>query len=195
MELLHGRRESLGTKLQFWPVVPKYPPSVLPSLPSSLYLPLSLQAELACKVQKPLFVHEREAYRDVVQILSKFQDQLPPVLIHCFTGTAAEASKYIELGYYIGITGLICKPERGRKVRELLKNKTIPLERLVLETDAPFMLPPLPSADYNGLQDRKGTNEPCTLPLVARQVAELCGVSLQEVALTTTATAASLFRL
>lgn len=132
---------------------------------------------------------------DLVRILSRFQDKLPPVLIHCFTGTAAEAQKYIEMGYYIGLTGFVCKQERGKEVRELLKSKAVPLERLVLETDCPFMLPPLPSAGYNGLDEKGRNNEPCTLPLVAATVAEQCGVSVEEVAHTTTSNALSLFRL
>ena len=170
------------------------PPSFSFSLPPPPPCPI-LQVELACKLGKPLFIHNREAHYDLQAVLASFQDRLPPVLIHCFTGTAEEAQNYIELGYYIGLTGFVCKPERGRAVRELLKDKILPLERLVLETDSPFMLPPLPSPDYNGLDRRLRNNEPCTLPLVAATVAELCGVSVEEVAHTTTTNALSLFRL
>ena len=151
--------------------------------------------EIACKLRKPLFVHEREAHADLIRVLERFQDKLPPVLIHCFTGNEREAEVYIEMGYYIGLTGFICKPERGRAVRQLLKDRTIPLDRLVIETDAPFMLPPLPTKDYNGLNPHKRNNEPCTLPLVAKTVADLCGVSVQEVAEKTTANAMKLFGL
>ncbi len=63
------------------------------------------QVQLACELKKPMFVHEREAHEAMVEILSRYSDQLPPVVIHCFTGTTAEARKYIEMGFYIGLTG------------------------------------------------------------------------------------------
>lgn len=151
--------------------------------------------EIACKVGKPLFVHEREAHTDLVKVLQRFKDRLPPVVVHCFTGTVSEAERYIELGYYIGVTGFVCKVERGRNVRQLLKDRVIPLERLVIETDAPFMLPPLPGKDYSGPYPKGRNNEPCTLPLVARCVAEQLGTSIEEVAETTSANAMKIFGL
>ena len=101
----------------------------------------------------------------------------------------------MELGFYIGLTGFICKPDRGSSVRNHLKEGSIPLDRLVIETDAPFMLPPLPSKGYNGMDPHSRNNEPCTLPLVVKTVSELCGVSVQEVAERTTANAMTLFGL
>lgn len=153
------------------------------------------QVEIACKLGKSLFLHEREAHVDLVRVLQRFRDNLPPVVVHCFTGTEAEAKRYIELGYYVGLTGFVCKPERGKAVRKLLKEGMIPLTHLVIETDAPFMLPPLPAKDYNGLDPRKRNNEPCTLPLLVKTLAELYGVSEQEVAEQTTANAMKLFQL
>ena len=126
---------------------------------------------------------------------SEQQDGLPPILIHCFTGTEDEARKYIQLGFYIGVTGFICKEDRGKEVREILSEGVVPLDRLILETDAPFMLPPLPARDYGGMDPRSRNNEPCTLPLVAATVAELYGVTVQEVADRTTANATALFGL
>ena len=154
-----------------------------------------MQVEIACKVGKPLFLHEREAHRDLVNVLEKFKDRLPAVVVHCFTGTEAEAEKYIEMGCYIGVTGFVCKVDRGRSVRQLLKERTIPLSRLVIETDAPFMMPPLPSRDYGGLDPHGRNNEPCTLPLVVNSLAELYSVSIDEVADATTANAMALFQL
>ena len=151
--------------------------------------------ELACKLGKPLFLHEREAHTSLLRVLARFEGRLPPVLIHCFTGTEAEAAKYVELGFFVGVTGFVCKRERGRELRELLKKGAVPLARLVLETDSPFMIPPLPSRGYAGLDQRSRDNEPCTLPLVAKAVAELYGVSEIEVAERTTANAVGLFRL
>lgn len=102
--------------------------------------------------------------------------------------------RYIQDGYYIGLTGFVCKHERGVAVRQMLKDGVIPLSRLLLETDAPFMTPPLPVAGYNGLDARTRTNEPCTLPLVAETVADMCGVSVEEVASVTTANVGAVFK-
>lgn len=63
------------------------------------------QVQLACEVGKPLFLHERDAHDDMVRILGKFKDRLPPAVLHCFTGTSAQAVKYLEMGLYIGLTG------------------------------------------------------------------------------------------
>lgn len=154
-----------------------------------------MQVEIACKAGKPLFLHEREAHRDLVDVLQKFKGQPPPVIVHCFTGTEPEAEMYIEMGCYIGVTGFICKAERGKVVRKLLKERTVPLTRLVIETDAPFMMPPLPSKDYGGLNPHARNNEPCTLPLVVETLAELYRLPVEEVAAVTTANATALFQL
>ncbi|KIH51069.1 hypothetical protein ANCDUO_18848 [Ancylostoma duodenale] len=63
------------------------------------------EVELACELNKPLFIHEREAHEDMVRILSDAGERLPPAVIHCFTGTEDEAKKYVDMGYYIGLTG------------------------------------------------------------------------------------------
>ena len=154
-----------------------------------------MQVEIACKAGKPLFLHERDAHRDLVDVLQKFKGQLPPVIVHCFTGTESEAEMYIEMGCYLGVTGFICKAERGKVVRKLLKERTVPLTRLVIETDAPFMMPPLPSRDYGGLNPHARNNEPCTLPLVVKTLAELYNLPVEEVAAVTTANATALFQL
>ena len=63
------------------------------------------QVQLAVDLKKPLFVHEREAHEDLVKVLSQFSGKLPPTVIHCFTGNSTEAKRYIDLGFYIGLTG------------------------------------------------------------------------------------------
>ena len=67
------------------------------------------QVELACRVQKPLLVHDRDAHESVIEVLEKYKTTLPSVVIHCFTGGADEVKAYISRGYYIGITGYLCK--------------------------------------------------------------------------------------
>lgn len=63
------------------------------------------QVRLAVELKKPLFVHERDAHEDLLTVLNKFKGTLPPTVIHCFTGTIAQAKTYIDLGFYIGLTG------------------------------------------------------------------------------------------
>lgn len=65
------------------------------------------QVQLACELKKPLFLHERDAHDDMVRILCKYKDRLPPAVLHCFTGNSAQALKYIEMGLYIGLTGMV----------------------------------------------------------------------------------------
>ena len=64
---------------------------------------------MACQASKPILVHDRDAHDAVIEILDKFKDQLPTIIIHCFTGTPAEAKAYVARGFYIGITGYVCK--------------------------------------------------------------------------------------
>ena len=132
-----------------------------------------------------------------MKTLLTYKDRLPPTLIHCFTGTEEEAVNYIKEGFYLGITGFITKQDRGKELREILKKKTIPLDRLVIETDCPFMMPAIPK---EGFQEVKFTeiktgrnNEPCTLVLVADCIAQCYGVSIQEVVDITTRNAMKIF--
>lgn len=132
-----------------------------------------------------------------METLLKYKDQLPTTLIHCFTGTEEVAVEYIKQGFYLGITGFITKQDRGKELRAILKKKVIPLDRLVIETDCPFMMPAIPR---EGFQDAKFTevkkghnNEPCTIVLVADCIAQCYGVSVQEVVDVTTRNAITIF--
>jgi TatD DNase family protein len=88
---------------------------------------------------------------------------LPPVVIHCFTGSAEEMRAYVSLGFYIGITGVICKSQRGKALREMLSE--IPLDRLLVETDAPYM---------GFRKDRRGS-EPADVVHVVEEIARVLG--------------------
>jgi TatD DNase family protein len=117
------------------------------------------QIELAIEINKPLFVHERDGHDDLLEILDQYKGRLPPVLIHCFTGTAEQALTYLSRGFYIGLTGYLCKDKSDVGVRKLLVDGSIPLDRLVVETDAPFMYPntrasKLPLHVKDGLTER-----------------------------------------
>ena len=123
------------------------------------------QIELAVETGKPLFVHDRDSAGETRRILSDYRDGLADCVIHCFTGNAAELDAYLEDGYHIGITGWICDERRGRKLVELAPR--IPADRLLVETDAPYLLPrtikPKP---------RSRRNEPAFLRWVVRQLAQ-----------------------
>ena len=94
---------------------------------------------LAVEFGMPVFMHERDAHERFVAILSEYRKQLGPAVIHCFTGEAAELERYLEMDLHVGITGWICDERRGMHLRELVPR--IPLERLMLETDSPYLLP------------------------------------------------------
>jgi len=122
------------------------------------------QVELAAELSLPLFLHERDAYTDFSIILTEYSKTVPAMVVHCFTGTGEELDQYLSLGCYIGITGWICDERRGRHLRELVKN--IPPDRLMLETDGPYLLPrDLP------FKVRNRRNEPRFLPHIAETVA------------------------
>jgi TatD DNase family protein len=146
------------------------------------------QIQLACDLNMPLFLHEREAHRRFVEILSKYSSRLPNVVVHCFTGTGEELEAYLSMGFYIGITGWICDERRGMHLRKLVQR--IPLNRLMLETDAPFLTP----RDMRP-QPADGRNEPSFLPHILNTVASAMGKSPEAVAAATTATAHSFFGL
>ncbi len=144
------------------------------------------QIQLACELKKPLFLHERDASGRFVEILSAYKDQINKAVVHCFTGTGDELDRYLKMGCYIGITGWICDERRGTHLRELVRR--IPLDQLMLETDAPFLTPrdmrPKPP---------DGRNEPAFLPHVLNTVAKAIGKPASEVAAATTETAQNFF--
>jgi len=122
------------------------------------------QLELAAELSLPLFLHERDAFADFSIILGGHIKAVPAAVVHCFTGTAGELDYYLSLDCYIGITGWICDERRGKHLRELVKS--IPADRLLLETDGPYLLPrDLP------LKVKNKRNEPRFLPHIAETVA------------------------
>lgn len=147
------------------------------------------QIQLACELQLPLFLHEREAHYDFVRLLKPYIGSMKKkAVVHCFTGSLQELQVYLQLGFYIGITGWICDERRGKHLRELVKR--IPLDRLMLETDAPFLTP----RDLH-VKPQDGRNEPAFLPHIAATVAACLGKSVEEVAESTTRTAKDFFGL
>ena len=138
------------------------------------------QLELAAETGKPLFLHQRDAHDDFVAMLNSCRDDLGHVVAHCFTGNVTEAEEYVSMGLYVGITGWICDDRRGGDLREAVK--AIPLDRVMLETDAPYLLPKDIPNERFGAPVKKGRNEPCYLPHVAETVARHMGVEPAELA-------------
>eukprot|EP01061_Rhynchopus_euleeides_P020604 TRINITY_DN33506_c0_g1_i1.p1 TRINITY_DN33506_c0_g1~~TRINITY_DN33506_c0_g1_i1.p1 ORF type:complete len:321 (+),score=92.18 TRINITY_DN33506_c0_g1_i1:58-963(+) len=159
------------------------------------------QVRLACEAKKPLFIHERDrdaskgkpigSHADLVSVLGK-ADPLPRVCIHCFTADAGSLRDYVSRGYYIGITGFVGMARRGAHLREALSQGIVPVGRLMIETDAPYMKPDGLPADI-GVQGR--TNEPCVLPSVVRELAVCLKVEEAELARQLTANTVEFFGL
>jgi len=144
------------------------------------------QLELAAELGKPLFLHSRDAHPRFAEILRNLR--IGKAVAHCFTGEAAELRAYLDLGLYIGITGWICDERRGRHLVELAKD--IPQDRLLLETDSPYLTP----RDLHP-QPKARRNEPAHLPHILRAVARARGEAPEALAEATTRNARVFFGL
>ena len=145
------------------------------------------QLELAAQLDKPVFLHQRDAHADFLAILREHAPSWRGVA-HCFTGSGEELQCYLQLGLAIGITGWICDERRGAHLAALMPQ--VPPERLLLETDGPYLLPrdltPKPASRRN---------EPAYLPHIAATVARARGEALESLACSSTAAARTLFAL
>ena len=146
------------------------------------------QLELAARIGKPVFLHQRDAHADFAAIMREHRRALVGGVAHCFTGTAAELSECLSLDLAIGITGWISDERRGAHLVPLVRE--IPAERLMVETNAPYLLP-------RDLEPKPASrrNEPAYLAHVARTVARARGIAFETLAEMTTAAARALFRL
>ncbi len=146
------------------------------------------QLAMAVELQLPLFLHQRDAHDRFLPILKEYRDKLSQVVVHCFTGKQEELYDYNDLDLYIGITGWVCDERRGYELHPLLKD--IPHKRLLLETDAPYLLPrniqPKP---------RSRRNEPANLVYVLKMLAECMACDPLELAEVTSSNARDFFAL
>jgi len=146
------------------------------------------QLQIAVDTGKPLFLHQRDAHADFVAMMRNFEGRLGPAVVHCFTGTREELFECLDHDWHIGITGWLCDERRGLHLRELVKH--IPANRLMIETDAPYLLPrtvkPAPS---------HRRNEPMYLAHIVEELARDRGEDVAVTAAATTATAREFFRL
>jgi TatD DNase family protein len=149
------------------------------------------QLELSKKLNKPIYLHDRDATDDMVLILTKFMkdnemDKLNGV-IHCFTGNYETMKKYLDMGLYIGITGWICNTRRNKDLVDAVKK--LPLDRLLIETDAPWLIPPEFAKKWNTKR-----NEPSALNVVAEHIAFHLKIKVDEVFNHSIANTKSLFK-
>jgi TatD DNase family protein len=146
------------------------------------------QLNIAAEVRKPVFLHQRDAHDDFTAILRDFAGRLTGGVAHCFTGGELELDAYLAMGLHIGITGWACDERRGLALRNSVPR--IPAERLLIETDAPYLLP----RDMNPMPKSR-RNEPSYLPHIAATVARLRGESVEAIGTATTRNAVRLFAL
>ena len=137
------------------------------------------QVELACELKMPLFLHQREAHDDLLKVLSHYRKDIEDAVVHCFTGTETELAAYLELDLHVGITGWICDERRGQHLHALVKD--IPVDRLMIETDAPYLLP----RDLQP-QPKGRRNEPAYLPHILGTIARHKGIAAATLAQATT---------
>jgi TatD DNase family protein len=145
-----------------------------------------LQLEAAAQSGKPVFAHQRDAHADFVSMLQDFEHRIEKIVVHCFTGSADELDACLARGWYIGITGWICDERRGSHLKDIVGR--IPRDRLMIETDAPYLLP-------RDLRPKPKThrNEPQWLPHIAAVIAQARGESVEDLVAGTWATATDFF--
>ena len=185
------------------------------------------QLDLACEFCLPVFVHERLAFKDTLQCIDEAverhrgQEAIPKIIIHCFTGSFDECIEYMKRGYYISVSGYILKDGDGSdEVRRCLREGIIPLERLMIETDAPYMgfatnkdtFFEAEGDAFTSLSSKKRKrlkslypNTPSSLPIVLEATCNELNIgrkergedllSLQELAISTTRVACDFFKL
>ena len=140
-----------------------------------------LQMELARELKMPVIIHERDAHQDGMDIVRQFPDVKG--VFHCYSGSAEMARQLVNMGWYIGFTGVLTF-KNARKAVETATS--IPLDRIVIETDCPFMSP----EPFRGRR-----NDPTRVRFVAEKLAELRGISAEEAIAITTANAKKLYRI
>jgi TatD DNase family protein len=148
------------------------------------------QLSLAGLAKLPIFLHQRDAHERFMGLLREQRDKLVRGVVHCFTGTQAELHDYLDLDMYIGITGWICDERRGQELQRIVKD--IPPDRLMLETDAPYLTPRnIPPNTHPKPSSRR--NEPAHLVWVLDMVARCTGRDAAEIAATTSRNAKVFF--
>lgn len=131
------------------------------------------QILLAEELHMPLFLHERAAFTDFKKMMLEHKEICSRSVVHCFTGNGTELQQYLKMGFFIGITGWICDERRGQHLKTLIK--MIPLDRLMIETDAPFLIP-------RDLKTNSRRNEPIYLRHILKTIAKCLNKEEEELA-------------
>jgi len=127
------------------------------------------QIKISIQSSKPLFLHQRDAHKDFIKLIKPYKNDIKKAVVHCFTGTQEELDDYLELGFHIGLTGWICDERRNVDLRKSLKN--IPIDKLMIETDCPYLIP----RNLNN-KPKSNRNEPAYLPHIANEIALLMNI-------------------
>lgn len=139
------------------------------SEPVDQYRAFEEQLQIAEQIDLPIFLHERAAHEAFLAVMKGYDRLIHKSVVHCFTGDKTQLKAYLDAGFYIGVTGWVCDPKRGIDLRDALKY--MPLDRLMIETDAPYLIPknlkPKP---------KSRTNEPMYLPHIGREIAQIMQV-------------------
>lgn len=144
------------------------------------------QLAIARDIGLPVYLHERDAFEQQLALLRRYMPGLKGGIAHCFTGNVEQVKQYLALGLYIGVTGWVCDEKRGVDLREAVAH--IPLDKLILETDAPYLFP-------KTLRPRKRNNEPAFLPHIAHQLSEHLSLETDKLRNCSYANACELFSL
>lgn len=144
------------------------------STPKEQLFAFEEQLKLACELGLPVFLHERDAFDAQIALLSQYRKELKGGVVHCFTGNVEQMDRYLDLDLYIGITGWVCDLKRGQGLRDAVRS--LPLNRILLETDAPYLRP---KGLTNNRKVDNGNNEPAYLPYVADEVASLMAIDIK----------------
>ena len=127
------------------------------------------QIKISIDTNLPLFLHQRDSHDDFMKILKKYSSDINKTVVHCFTGTQSQLDDYLSLDCYIGVTGWICDEKRNVELRKTIKN--IPLSKLMIETDCPYLTPKnLP------IKPKNNRNEPINLNHIASEIALLMDI-------------------
>lgn len=139
------------------------------------------QIEIAKRKNLPVLIHDREAHGDTFDILKKFSDGQIPVVMHCFSGSPEFAQRCLKEGWYLALGGVVTF-KNAKKTKEVAK--IVPLDKLLLETDSPYLTP----VPYRGKE-----NSPAYVKFVAEEIAQIREISFEEVDLATTQNAKKIF--
>lgn len=158
------------------------------STPEQQLKVFTAQVALAAQLTMPLFLHQRDAFQPWFTILKPYFNKVPAMVSHCFTGSKEELKQCLAADMYIGITGWLCDERRGQSLRDIVN--MIPLNRLLIETDAPYLTPrtikPKP---------KSSRNEPSYLPYVLNELSSLMGIDPEDIACQTSLNARQVFNL